>query len=586
MLSLALCLVLDAAAAAPKKLAVSYFDVQAQDPELQVLKKGMADMVITDLVAVGGLVIVEREKLNAVLDELTLAKSPYADPAQAVRLGRLLSATHVLTGLILVVKQQMRVSARVVDVETSEVIASREVTGEPDEFFSLEKELVDLLVSSLTLQPTLKEKNALRKNQTESYRAFKSYSLGLDRRDRKDDDGARAAFEEATKADPNYQAARAALERLGKAIDTAEAGRAKGLDARLAALKPDDPDLYRAVEKLVADAPGPDREAVEQQVLEFLARSKLKPRRPRYVGTEIGGSPWEHFEAHRLLELLTVSGDKPQFLPLTPGLLEYLVRKFSDDPTLLMQARDALPRFEALVAKADFSRPPPDFKGLPEYTERPRARLAFFQRLAAAVPQPPGASRAPADALARVRALLDAEYARRLEEFDREFDRRLKALDPHAASAALSEAVSELDLLGQNHHQTYRRPSRVEGARKQVQLGRWLVEHPEARPYHGTAKEPLYLEESMLLQWVVRFDSDPGSWALIPGVGEYLLKRFPDSKYLPSQLKLHRRSIEAAQQDPRAEQRWAEKVRTECPECAAGDEVRALFKLAGDAAAK
>jgi len=583
MLSLALCLALGATDA-PKKLAVSYFDVEAQDPELQVLKKGMADMVITDLVPVGGLVIVEREKLNAVLDELKLAQSPYADKAQAVKLGKVLSATHVLTGLILVVKKQMRVSARVVDVETAEVIASREVTGEPDEFFSLEKELVDLLVDSLTLKPTLKEKNALRKNQTESYKAFKSYSMGLDRRDRKDDDGARAAFEEAMKADPGYQAARAALERLGKAIDKVEAGRAKSLDDQLAALKPDDPDLYRTLEKLVSEAPGPDRETVELQVLEFLAKSKLKPRKSRFVPTaELGGSPFEHFEAHRLFQLVSAWGTDPQFLPHSPALIEYLVRKFSDDPTFLMHVRDSLPRFEQAVAKADFSKPPPDFRGLPEYTERPRAHLAFFQRLAAAVPPPPG-SRAPADALARARGLLDAEYARRLEEFDREFARRLGALDPKASNKELSAAISDLNLLGQEHHTTYRRPSRVEGAKWQVQVCRWLVEHPEARPYHGTAKDPMYLEESMLLQWVVRFDHDPKSWALIPGVGEYLLKRFPDSKYLPNQLKLHRRSIEEAQQDPRAEQRWAEKLRTECSECAAGDEVRALFKLAAAAA--
>ena len=45
----ALALVVLAVTAQTRTLAVSYFDVNATDPELQVLKKGLADMLISDL---------------------------------------------------------------------------------------------------------------------------------------------------------------------------------------------------------------------------------------------------------------------------------------------------------------------------------------------------------------------------------------------------------------------------------------------------------------------------------------------------------------------------------------------------------
>ncbi|MHB8872404.1 MAG: hypothetical protein ACYC8T_01835, partial [Myxococcaceae bacterium] len=61
-----LCFALPAAANAPRSVAISYFDVNAQSAEFEPLRKGLADMLITDLGVVKSLQIVERARLNQV----------------------------------------------------------------------------------------------------------------------------------------------------------------------------------------------------------------------------------------------------------------------------------------------------------------------------------------------------------------------------------------------------------------------------------------------------------------------------------------------------------------------------------------
>src|SRR5438552_18577221 len=84
--ALALVLLLPCAAGAQsKRIAISYFDNNSKDKEWDPIQKGLADMLITDLSQLKSVEIVEREKLNAILDELKLQKSKYIDPSTAVK---------------------------------------------------------------------------------------------------------------------------------------------------------------------------------------------------------------------------------------------------------------------------------------------------------------------------------------------------------------------------------------------------------------------------------------------------------------------------------------------------------------------
>ena len=68
--------------------------------------------------------VVERQKLDAVLEELNLATSALADPATRLKIGRLAGATMMVFGGYQVVGTSMRIDLRLVDVATAAIVST------------------------------------------------------------------------------------------------------------------------------------------------------------------------------------------------------------------------------------------------------------------------------------------------------------------------------------------------------------------------------------------------------------------------------------------------------------------------------
>jgi TolB-like protein len=237
--------------AAPRTVAVSYFDNTSGSAELAPLSRGLADMLITDLTGLPSITIVERQKLNVALDELKLSKSKFIDPRNALRLGKGLAAELILTGSYAVIADTLRIDVRLFDVTTGAVLISEHVEGKQAEFFALEKELVELLVSALELKLTRNDKLKLRTNQTQSVLAWASYSAALEATDRGDADAARDLYRKALAADPAYAAARTALERLQAMFAKTDRETLELADAEIDALNPKAKDFGRRVDALL-----------------------------------------------------------------------------------------------------------------------------------------------------------------------------------------------------------------------------------------------------------------------------------------------------------------------------------------------
>ncbi len=147
-------LVLFAAAPAVAEpiVAVLAFDVDSHDPAHAPLGRGLANMLITDLDRAGGVSVVERTRLNALLKELQLQQSDFVDPATAARVGEGIGATEVLIGGITATGGDMRIDARLVRVSTGEVGITASSEGHADQFFKLEEKLVRDLSKELRAQ--------------------------------------------------------------------------------------------------------------------------------------------------------------------------------------------------------------------------------------------------------------------------------------------------------------------------------------------------------------------------------------------------------------------------------------------------
>jgi TolB-like protein len=320
--------------AAARTIAIAYFDNNSGHADLDPLRKGLADMLITDLGNVGSLQIVERDKLNQVLDELKLSKSKFIDPKTAQKLGKGLAAEYIMTGGYVVAGDTLRVDVRVIQVASGKVAASEKVDGKTADFFSIEKDLVDILVKTLDVKLSSSERGKLRSNATESFDAWQKYSAGLDAKDRGDEAEARRLFQAALDADPNYRAAKSATERLQVIFQRTDAAKAAEIDKTWKSLDPKAPDFGQKVDTLLSQLVREEPAQLQQKValLSFLAERELTPS----IQGGFSRIPLE------VMAMLWIFVGSPEAGTLLPPVCEYLISRFPKDQGVQGQCKQLL----------------------------------------------------------------------------------------------------------------------------------------------------------------------------------------------------------------------------------------------------
>lgn len=139
-------------AAAPVKLAVLPFDNDTADANYEPLRRGLAELVISDLTVVEGVQLVERLRLEDARTELKLQQTKDFDPKSRLQFGKLLGATHVVLGALIAASPKVMLNLRVVDVKSGATITQAKLGGAPEDLFELEDQVVKQLVEALRLK--------------------------------------------------------------------------------------------------------------------------------------------------------------------------------------------------------------------------------------------------------------------------------------------------------------------------------------------------------------------------------------------------------------------------------------------------
>lgn len=211
-------------------VAVLYLDYAGQDEELAALRKGLAQMLISDLSGNERLRLVERLQLESVLGELALGASRSIDAKTAARVGKLLGAQYLVMGGYFDLGGSLRVDARVVHVETGKLIKGVGVTGKGEDFLALEKELAAGLEAILVAvaeseaerpppdRPVPSPPAGVRQRPQSPGRlrtkTAARYGKALDLIDKGHKDDARKALEEVVAEEPGFGLALHDLQRL------------------------------------------------------------------------------------------------------------------------------------------------------------------------------------------------------------------------------------------------------------------------------------------------------------------------------------------------------------------------------------
>ena len=122
--------------------------------DYDALGKGIADVLITELAANNSIRVVERDRIQQLIDEQNLGASGRVDKATAVQVGKLLGVHHMIFGgFIIDPKGQMRLDARAVNVETSEIEHVESVTDKADNMLVVISTMADKLNKGMKLPP-------------------------------------------------------------------------------------------------------------------------------------------------------------------------------------------------------------------------------------------------------------------------------------------------------------------------------------------------------------------------------------------------------------------------------------------------
>ncbi len=189
-------------------IAVMPFRFSGTDETLQPLERGLADLLISDLGKVKALTILERDRVQALLDEMRLSESNRVEAGSAVRSGKMLRAGNVVQGAITQTgADRLQVDASVVSVATSEATGAANAENSLDRIFDLEKAIVLDVIAKLGVTLTPAERQAIEQRPTRSVQAFLAYSRGLQASDAGRLDEAQNFFDNARALDPGFGAA-------------------------------------------------------------------------------------------------------------------------------------------------------------------------------------------------------------------------------------------------------------------------------------------------------------------------------------------------------------------------------------------
>ena len=201
-------------------VAIMYFTngaIGAAHDELEPLRKGIADMLITELSGNPRIRVVERDQLQKLLDEQKLARSEQVDPATAVQLGRILGARHMLFGAFVTdFKGNMRLDVRAVDVETSRIEYTETVTDKTENFMAMISRLAEKANVGMRLpdMPRQARDASSERARKLPFQVAMLYSRAIAEEDRGNTAGALQLYRAVVEKYPEYEPAERALKKL------------------------------------------------------------------------------------------------------------------------------------------------------------------------------------------------------------------------------------------------------------------------------------------------------------------------------------------------------------------------------------
>ena len=195
-------------------VAVLPFANITREPADDWIGSGIAETVMADAKSIRGLTVIGRERVFDALRHLGSSDAGNLDERVSIDVGRQLRATWLVSGGYQRLGEQIRITARVVDVASGTVYNTVKIDGGISDIFELQDKIVYELSHGLNVKLNHSEVAAIERKETQSVEAYEDRSramMNLMEGSPQSIDRAIHMLERATTRDPDYAAAWAAL---------------------------------------------------------------------------------------------------------------------------------------------------------------------------------------------------------------------------------------------------------------------------------------------------------------------------------------------------------------------------------------
>src|SRR5438067_2620856 len=231
-----------------KSIAVLPFQNLSDDPQNAYFADGIQDDLLTSLSRIGDLKVISRTSVMQNRDKATNLRD----------IGKALGVSNILEGSVRRSGNQVRVNVQLIDANTDEHVWANDYDGDVTNVFAIQTDLAQKIANELRAKLSATEKAQIERKPTENSEAYLAFVEGHDLltrpdRLRADTEKAEQLFERATRLDPNFAKAFAALawveDWMYHTFDPTSARKAKAHAAAEEALRlePDLPEAHLAL---------------------------------------------------------------------------------------------------------------------------------------------------------------------------------------------------------------------------------------------------------------------------------------------------------------------------------------------------
>ena len=162
-------------------IAVLPFDVAQLTGESGAgLNFGLQQILATELGANPALRMIDRRALNDVMREIDLHGSGRVDSETAARIGRIVGARYMIGNSYFDNAGHVRLDARIIDVETTEVINAARASGSRNDLYDLLRDLAREVMHRVDLPPLPDAIEEERRSQIVPMEAIDLFSFAVD----------------------------------------------------------------------------------------------------------------------------------------------------------------------------------------------------------------------------------------------------------------------------------------------------------------------------------------------------------------------------------------------------------------------